>query len=64
MTHFQRLLVCRFENALTIDLLLFGQSMCVLIAKRIKYLILMKGKIYLIENQDNTLLGLFVFFLK
>ena len=27
MTHFQRLLVCCFENALTIDLQLFGQSM-------------------------------------
>ena len=28
----------------------------------IKYLILIEGKIYLIENQDNKLLGLFVFF--
>ena len=27
-----------------------------------KYLILMEGKIYLIENQDDEMLGLFVFF--
>ena len=27
-----------------------------------KYLVLMKGKIYLIENQDDEMLGLFVFF--
>ena len=32
----------------------------ILITKRIKYLILMKG-FFLIENQDNKLLGLFVF---
>ena len=27
-----------------------------------KYLIVMKGKIYLIENQDDEILGLFMFF--
>ena len=28
----------------------------------LKYIILMKGKICLIENQDDEMLGLFVFF--
>ena len=35
--------------------------MSVLIAIGIKYLILMEGKIYLIENQETKLLGLFGF---
>ena len=47
--------------SLTLHLLLFAQSMRVLIAMGFKYLILMEGKIYLIENQDDEMLGLFVF---
>ena len=39
---------------LTLHLLLF----VVLIARRIKYLILSQGKIYLIANQDNMMIGL------
>ena len=37
---------------LTLHLLLFTQSMCVLIAMGLMYLILMKGKIYKKENQN------------
>ena len=47
---------------LTLHLLLFEQSMYVLIVIGFKYLILMKGKIYLIENKDDKMLGLFMFF--
>ena len=47
--------------SLTLHLLLFTQSMWVLIAMGFKYLILMEGKMYLIENQDDEMLGLFVF---
>ena len=47
--------------SLTLHLLLFRQSMWVLIGIGIKYLILMKGKICSIEDQDNKLLGLFGF---
>ena len=36
--------------------------MSVLIAMGFKYLILMKGKLYLIENQDDEIIGLVVFF--
>ena len=46
---------------LTLHLLLFEQSIRVLIAIGFKYLIQIKGKISLIENQDDNMLGLFMF---
>ena len=47
---------------LTLQLLLFEQSMRVLIAIEIKYLILIKGSLYSIEDEDNNVLHLcFVF---
>ena len=43
---------------LTLHLLLFRQSMRVLIAIGLMYLILLQGKIYTNENQSNEMLGL------
>ena len=56
-----RLLAVALRMYLPLHLLLFGQSMRVLIAMGVKYLVLMKGKIYLIENQDDEMLGLLMF---
>ena len=46
---------------LTLHLLLFTQSMWVLIAIEIKNLILIKGKLYSIEDEDNNVLHLCLF---
>ena len=46
---------------LTLHLLLFAQSMRVLVAMGLMYLILMKGKIYTKETQDKWMLGLCLF---
>ena len=53
-----RLLAVALRMHLTLHLLLFAQSMCVLIAIGLMYLILSQGKIYTNQNQDNELLGL------
>ena len=47
--------------SLTLHLLLFAQSMCVLIVIVLMYLILLQGKIYTKENQVNEMLGLCLF---
>ena len=44
--------------SLTLHLLLFKQSMWVLIVIVLMYLILLQGKIYTKENQVNEMLGL------
>ena len=43
---------------LTLHLLLFAQSMCVLIVIGLMYLILSQRKLYSNENQSNEMLGL------
>ena len=57
-----RLLAVALRMYLTLHLLLFGQSMLVLIAIGFKYLILLQGKLYSNKNQSNEMLSLCLFF--
>ena len=53
-----RLLVVALNMYLTLHLLLFEQSMSVLIAIGMEYLVLMEGEIYSVEVEGNKLLHL------
>ena len=57
-SHFQGPLLGCFEYVPYTALLLFRQSMSVLIAIGSMYLILLQGKIHTNENQSNEMLGL------
>ena len=57
-----RLLAVALNMHLTLHFLLFAQSMWELIARRMKYLISIKRKLYLILVQDKVLLCLCVVF--
>ena len=53
-----RLLAVALNMYLTLHLLLFEQSMSVLIAIGMEYLVLMEGEIYSVEVEGNKLLHL------